>query len=386
MVKRPTGFTLIEVAVVVTVALLLLSLGLTAINAQLSSASYSTTKKRQDMIKDALIAYLGVNKRFPCPYLPVLGTNVTGIDTDPNPPSYVSPPAPVCASFGVVPFATLGLSREIAEDGWGNLFSYQVFSDPPPPPPRTCPGSPNDWGHSACFGEGKMGGLSVTDKTTTPVTVLSNTVVAVIVSHGANGLGAWAAQGTRNANPTTCEEAINALGTTLPPSCTLPTNTFYKGERQENDDVVAYLTANDALQPLVRQGAIKSATAKVNDDLLAIYDNALGTKLLNISTGSPGSPGSAGPPPVPATPPSGCSTPLPSSVKNDSSGNPRIDPWGNQYTVSEGPPPGTPGAFPISICSSGCALCVPLVAQMCKIIDVTTFDSYLGKQGFNPQC
>ncbi|MCW5604859.1 MAG: prepilin-type N-terminal cleavage/methylation domain-containing protein, partial [Burkholderiales bacterium] len=61
------GFTLIEIAIVTAIVLTLVTLGLGLVNAHLSSAAYSVTKKRQEAIKDALIAYLGTHKKFPCP-------------------------------------------------------------------------------------------------------------------------------------------------------------------------------------------------------------------------------------------------------------------------------------------------------------------------------
>src|SRR5215203_5882256 len=143
---KSRGFSLVEIAVVVLIALVLLSLGLTAINAQLSSAAYSLTKKRQDGIKDALISYLGTRRSFPCPYVPVAGTAVTGLA-----PALAVGPPPSCASFGTVPYASLGLAREAAEDGWGNLFSYRVYSIP-----ANCPTvSGTDWTNPSCFTAGK---------------------------------------------------------------------------------------------------------------------------------------------------------------------------------------------------------------------------------------
>ena len=143
--KPSRGFTLVEMAVVVVIIAALLTLGLGALNAQLSSASYTTTKQRQAAIKDALIAYLGSNKRLPCPYAPTAGTAITGL-------------APVaCPPFGIVPFATLGIAREVAQDGWGNFFSYEVFAQATP----VCPGGGIDWGNGNCFGAGKKDRKSV---------------------------------------------------------------------------------------------------------------------------------------------------------------------------------------------------------------------------------
>ena len=265
IMNRARGFSLVEIAMVVAIALILLSLGLTAINSQLSSTAYSITKKRQDAIKDALIGYLGARKSFPCPYVVVAGTAATGIA-----PAQTGAPLACPQAFGVVPYTTLGLAREMAEDGWGNLISYQVYSVP-----AVCPSTGTDWANSSCFGAGKTGAIVVNDGTVGAPTPLVANAIAVLVSHGANGLGAWvAAQGTRNANPVTCEEAHNGRIAGVP-GCVLAANTYYKGESQANDDVVTYLTASDALQPLAKQGTINSAATQVNLDLQTLYDQAI---------------------------------------------------------------------------------------------------------------
>jgi len=324
------GFTLIEIAIVLAIMLTLLTLGLGAMNAQLSSAAYSITKKRQEMVMDALVAHLGVHRRFPCPYVPAPGVPVTGV----APAQSGTPPA--CPAFGTVPFATLGLSREFAEDGWGNLFSYRVYAVTAP----ACPGTGRDWGNAACFGEGKSGGLVVNDGTAAAPTPLATGGVAVVVSHGANGLGAWAGQGTRNAPPTTCEEAHNATGTPAPAGCALVANTYYKGERQENDDVVAYLTAAEALQLAARQGAIQPAVARVNDDLQTLYEQTVG---LNLASAS-------------------CSIPAPALR----------DPWGNTYALSP-----SDGSVPGCIYSTA-------MPTLCKAVTKPVLDVYRNRAGSTP--
>ena len=298
--KRSRGFTLVEMAVVVVIIAALLTLGLGALNAQLSSASYTTTKQRQAAIKDALIGYLGANKSFPCPQTATAGATPTGVAPAP------SAPLPACPSFGIVPFKTLGIAREVAQDGWGNFFSYQVYAQPNPPP--VCPSAAIDWGAFACFGAGKINsGFTVNDGTVSAPTLMASNVAAVVISHGPNGLGAWAAQGTRNAPPTNCEEFNNAVGIPppLPPSCTLTPNVFYKGESQDRDDVVAYLTASDAIQQLGKQGTINSAIAQVNIDLQTLYDQAIANNTLTA-------------PPLPGPYCRSAPTPIP-------------DPWGYPY-------------------------------------------------------
>ena len=338
--NRNRGFSLVEIAMVVAIALILLSLGLTAINSQLSSAAYSITKKRQDVIKDALANYLGARRSFPCPYVPIAGTAATGI----APPQTGAPLS--CPSFGAVPYVTLGLGREAAEDGWGNLFSYHVYSIP-----ANCPfANGTDWANANCFGAGKTGALNVVDGTVAAATppFLTNAIV-MLVSHGANGLGAWVAmQGTRNANPVTCEEAHNAQIAGVA-GCVLAPNKYYKGESQSNDDVVAYLTANDAILPLAKQGILKSAVAQVNIDLQDLYDQAIS---LNTSGSTCGM--------------------LPATLR---------DPWGNQYTVLS-----TPASDPLFCLSStgGAAInpsnptpaCLCASPVFCKPVTRTAINLY----------
>ena len=107
------GFSLVEMAVVLVIAMTILTLGLGALNSVMTSSAYSETKARQTLIKDTLIAYLGAHKRLPCPDIPNIASGVTGTEDK-----------TACAALGVTPYSTLGLSRDVAEDGWGGMISY----------------------------------------------------------------------------------------------------------------------------------------------------------------------------------------------------------------------------------------------------------------------
>lgn len=327
------GFTLVELTVVVVIVAMLLSLGLGALNAQLLSANYTQTKSRQTLIKDALTAYLGANKRLPCPDIPnntnggADASQVTGLEDRAG-----GVATGACSgSIGVVPYATLGLSREIALDGWGNFISYSLPSGATP-----CPGIGIDWSLTACFGTAKASPYSLFDGTTaTPVLAASN-IIAVVVSHGPNGLAAWGPQGSRNAMPVGCEEAHNAIATV----CTLTANAFYKGERPEVDDVVAYLTRDEAINALAKQGTIKASEGQVVEDLARLRNDKLYLKASS----------------------SLCTTSVGSIAD--------LDPWGNVYGVVES---ASTNKLPICICSAhGTGSMPPAPGATCAPIAPTT--------------
>lgn len=327
------GFTLIEMAVVVIIVTMLISLGLGVLNAQLASAAQAETKKRQALIKDALIAYLGAHKRLPCPDIP----NRTHDTADTSQVSGAEDRAGAvdtgtCSGqIGVVPYATLGLSRELALDGWGNFMSYSVATGGTP-----CPGTGIDWSLSACFGAAKSAPYAVFEGTVAaPVAVAAN-VLAVIVSHGPNGFAAWASQGTRNVLPSQCEEAHNAIATVA--GCTLTANRFYRGERSEVDDVLAHVTRDEAINTLAAQGTLKSAEAQVMQDLARLKNNQRYEKV---------------------------QTCIVSPVAD-------LDPWGNVYGRVEG---AAVSGLPICLCStrgSGALPAAPAAGTNCNPTAPTT--------------
>ena len=312
--KPSSGFTLIEMAVVVVIVSIMLTLGLGALNSRLLSVAHSETKKRQALVNDALTAYLGANKRLPCPDIPnnTHGTADTSQVTGAEDRTGGVVTGACSGTIGVVPYATLGLGRELAMDGWGNFMSYSI-----PAGSGTCPGTGVNWSLSACFGAAKTSPYSLFEGAVAAPALAASNVLTVVVSHGANGFAAWAKQGSRNVLPSRCEEAHNAIATVA--GCTLTANAFYAGDRSDVDDVVAPLTRDQAINALVKQGTLKSSEGQVAEDLARLRNDKLYAKVSNPD----------------------CSQ----SVGSTSD----LDPWGNSYGVVEGT---ASNRLPICICAT----------------------------------
>jgi prepilin-type N-terminal cleavage/methylation domain-containing protein len=109
--RLQSGFTLIEVAIVLFVLALLGGAILVPLGAQVEQRAYDETTRTMNDVRDALLGFAVVNRRLPCP-----DTNSDGIE-DP-----VGGPCPVNVE-GKLPWATLGIGKM---DAWGQPFTYRV--------------------------------------------------------------------------------------------------------------------------------------------------------------------------------------------------------------------------------------------------------------------
>jgi prepilin-type N-terminal cleavage/methylation domain-containing protein len=261
-----SGFSLVELAVVIFIIGLIASMSFGAFKAQMVNASIRATKTNQDSIKDALVAYLGKNRRLPCPAIDNLGGN--GRD------SAVIPPSNCKTYFGLVPYQELGLTKNIAMDGWDNFFTYGVspqWTATLAPATTTQTATITNTAGSA-FNVGNIGVIIVQDRIQTPSStppILPN-AAAIILSHGANGMGAYTAKGTQNDFVNAgADEKLNVptaafSATAIAVPATL--GPYFKREYSDNtsltggafDDVVSIVTPNDLIIPLTKGGTLNS--------------------------------------------------------------------------------------------------------------------------------
>jgi prepilin-type N-terminal cleavage/methylation domain-containing protein len=272
------GFTLIEIAIALFLIAVITTAGVKLLTSQAENAAYTVVAKKQETIRQALVTYLGKYKRLPCPDNQAV--------PDGNESRTTAAPAACVANFGRVPYATLGLSREAALDGWDGYFSYALSPTWSLTLTAAAPVANVAQTNvaAAAFKVGSVGALTVHDRSpanNTAVTVIANPVtgsgaVALLISHGKNGLGAYTIRGTQITPPAAgSDEAENINGANTiyfkrdPTDTEVPTYGAF-------DDIVMVLSANDLIGPLIRDGVLKSSEATVTEQLATIRDAAIG--------------------------------------------------------------------------------------------------------------
>lgn len=299
-----------------------MTMGITGWLVSINASAVRGTKDKQIHVREALISYLRANGRLPCPDVGLASVTAgpisAGVVLDGrenrsaviglNPDTTAD-----CANVvGAIPYVDLGLPRDLALDAWGNSMLYRVSNNIPP----TLPSS--DWVRTSLSPATKASNRAsmwVDDRVS--ARAAWPPVVAILISHGKNGAGAWTTRGTLIDLPSAgTDERVNADG------CAAVAGGFicYGRDITEStavtggafDDIVLGITTGDLTDPLFKDGSMKPATAALNEMFEAMIDDAAtgATKIFN-GVGA-----------IPA-----CSYTLHTPA-------PRLDPWGNSVTCA----------------------------------------------------
>lgn len=187
--RKARGFTLVELAVALTIMALLIGMLVVPLNTQMDQQRISETTRQARLVAESVLGFAVTTGRLPCPATPTTANTVAGAGLE-------NRAAGACVlTEGVVPWATLGMPEA---DAWGRRLSYRVtpaFADDPA------------GGLQASFLLTDDGNITITDA---GVTTAQN-MAAVIVSHGKNGAGGYQTDGVRVALGTG-DELENADG------------------------------------------------------------------------------------------------------------------------------------------------------------------------------
>ena len=188
---KQSGFSLIELAVVLFILSLLLGGMLSPLATSIEQENRQKAQDDLNEIKDLLLGYAIINGRLPCPDCPDLtvgSCNAAGSSNvnDGLEDRYDSGGIQVCRTdIGNLPWTELQIK---SDDAWGNYYTYQVTPD-----------FSRESNNSACgsattgisFELCTSGDIDIYDTyaTTYPVTpTVANDVVAIVISHGKNFL------------------------------------------------------------------------------------------------------------------------------------------------------------------------------------------------------
>jgi prepilin-type N-terminal cleavage/methylation domain-containing protein len=118
---RESGFTLVEIAIVLLIVSILLGYTVAMFPRQQELKQYRALSQEMDQIIEAIVGFAQVNGRLPCPTNPILGGSENGGGDTNN-----------CSHYGgFVPVNTLGLTGKLNADNllldpWGNPYRYYV--------------------------------------------------------------------------------------------------------------------------------------------------------------------------------------------------------------------------------------------------------------------
>ena len=125
--RRATGFTLVEMAVVLTIIALLLGSLMYTLSAQVEQRSRSDTEQRLEYARDLLLSFALVNGRLPCPAT----STSSGDESFASGSSSGGGTCTASAYYGgFLPAKAIGFqpvdSSGYAVDAWGNRIRYAV--------------------------------------------------------------------------------------------------------------------------------------------------------------------------------------------------------------------------------------------------------------------
>lgn len=246
-----TGFSLVEMAVVLAIIGLLLGGMLLPLSAQIELQNANETQRRLDMAREALLGFAMTNRRLPCP----ASTTSQGLEVPLGGGTCSTP------LNGYIPAVTLGLlpvnSSQMFVDAWGNPIRYAVTNFSLSNPPKTyvtatplLPFTTSDGIRTVYNGETVSGlaallpNLSVCSAATcTAANTLTSNAVAVLFSTGKNT--ATGGIGT--------DEAANLNGDSVFVSHTPTPSTASGGEF---DDIVQWLSPYLLYNRMIVGGAL----------------------------------------------------------------------------------------------------------------------------------
>ncbi|MCB9988441.1 MAG: type II secretion system protein [Rhodospirillales bacterium] len=209
-----SGFTLLELAIVIIVSGLLLTAAMQVYKSSLSNGDYRLTNDNVELAQEAIEEYYGLKGRYPCPANPALRPGDIGYGVELCPPANIvdcstAPVGIVCTSdgsrdadgqggddpilIGTLPIVTLAgnpskrskIEEINGRDGYGMKFTYAVS------------GLMADTAYTVDSpANPHLGGINLRDENDQSLTDIEASTHFVVISHGFDQVGATPYEGT----------------------------------------------------------------------------------------------------------------------------------------------------------------------------------------------
>lgn len=183
---RDSGFTLLEISIVILIIGLLLSGLLAPLSARIEQEERRNTAEQLDEIQQTLYGFALKNNHLPCPDCTNTSSDCSGFTANDGLEDRLSDTS-CAAEMGDLPWATLGVK---GRDAWGNIFTYRVsdiFADDIPGAMTGCLSGTPPPTQGVSFSLCSDGNITVLENVGTPPTILAEDIPAIVLSHGKNG-------------------------------------------------------------------------------------------------------------------------------------------------------------------------------------------------------
>ncbi len=189
------GFSLVELAVVLVIVALLSGGLMFGLSAQRDAATLQDARRQLDTAREALLGFAMANGRLPCPAIPTVANSAAKAGEEDR--DKTNPNASCNRENGVLPWVDLGISET---DPWGQRLTYFASSKfiAPVAAPAQTSFTMNTGLPSPPLPNPDNGGLANIRNLAGSTVAID--LAAVIVSHGANGNGAYRPDGSKIAD------------------------------------------------------------------------------------------------------------------------------------------------------------------------------------------
>jgi prepilin-type N-terminal cleavage/methylation domain-containing protein len=188
--KDLSGFTLIELAIVITIVGVLTVPALYAYGKKTEAEKRAETKERMRDVRKAMAQYYAIHAKYPCPGPAVMPNQDYDFYLDcwldgqdlvkaGNRGVKIFKDQGRTIIEGALPYRHLNIPEYMAKDAWGNFFTYAVSINATLP--DFMPGENN---------------IGVMDRSGQSLTVPENAALWILLSHGRDGAGSYNGQTT----------------------------------------------------------------------------------------------------------------------------------------------------------------------------------------------